>query len=362
MTTLLVLREQIKKFYARYGKHIVRILRFLTAFAVFQAANMTMGYMARLDSVWIALGLSVVCAFLPNGAFVVVAAVFTLIHLYAVSLEVFFVAAAAYLLFFCLYYVFQPGNSIILVLMPLMFVFRIPVAVPLVLALTSSALSAFSMSFGIIVFYMLRYVRDNAGVLSSTGSLSMPGRYTQMLNGVLGNTAMWATIAAFCVALWVVYFIRKRSFSHSWETAIAAGMIVVLLGLFMGVFLADVDLPVAEVIISTVAAGLISLVLEFFLFHLDYSRTEYVQFEDDDYYYYVKAVPKVAVTRPEVTVTKISAKQTEEEQKEESVNTTELLTAGKDLEETKVLFEQNGAPEESAGPKEAQGVNHGEAD
>ena len=142
MTTLLVLREQIKKFYARYGKHIVRILRFLTAFAVFQAANMTMGYMARLDSVWIALGLSVVCAFLPNGAFVVVAAVFTLIHLYAVSLEVFFVAAAAYLLFFCLYYVFQPGNSIILVLMPLMFVFRIPVAVPLVLALTSSALSA----------------------------------------------------------------------------------------------------------------------------------------------------------------------------------------------------------------------------
>lgn len=33
--------------------------------------------------------------------------------------------------------------------------------------------------------------------------------------------------------------------------------------------------------------------IEFLCFNLDYSRTEKVQFEDDEYYYYVKAVPKV---------------------------------------------------------------------
>ncbi len=369
MTTLLVLREQIKRFYARYGKHLIRVLRFLTAFAAFAVVNETMGYMTRLDSIWISLGLAVICAFLPNGAFVVIAALFTLVHLYAVSLEVFFVAAAAYLLFFCLYYVFQPGDSIVLVLMPLMFVCRIPVVVPLVLALTSSALSAFSMSFGIVTFYMLRYVRDNAGVLSSTGSLSMPGRYTQMINGVLGNTAMWVTIAAFCATLLVVYFIRKRSFSHSWETAIVAGLIVNLLGLFMGIFIADVQLPIAEVVISAVAAGIVGMVLEFFLFHLDYSRTEYVQFEDDDYYYYVKAVPKVAVTRPEVTVTKINTKKRDggeqEEQpvaRQEMGNTAEILTAGKDLEETKVLFEQQRPKGADRQAQEAQGVDYGETD
>ena len=42
--------------------------------------------------------------------------------------------------------------------------------------------------------------------------------------------------------------------------------------------------------------------LQFFAFSVDYSRTEYTQFEDDDYYYYVKAVPKLAVTRPEPKV------------------------------------------------------------
>ena len=30
----------------------------------------------------------------------------------------------------------------------------------------------------------------------------------------------------------------------------------------------------------------------FFFFSVDYTCTEYVQFEDDDYYYYVKAVPR----------------------------------------------------------------------
>ena len=35
---------------------------------------------------------------------------------------------------------------------------------------------------------------------------------------------------------------------------------------------------------------------------MDYTRTEHVQFEDDDYYYYVKAVPKKTVAVREVTV------------------------------------------------------------
>jgi hypothetical protein len=34
--------------------------------------------------------------------------------------------------------------------------------------------------------------------------------------------------------------------------------------------------------------------------NLDYARTERVQFEDDDYYYYVKAVPKKMVAVREV--------------------------------------------------------------
>ena len=40
-----------------------------------------------------------------------------------------------------------------------------------------------------------------------------------------------------------------------------------------------------------------------------YSRTENVQFEDDEYYYYVKAVPKVVVQMPEKQVKHITEHQ-----------------------------------------------------
>ena len=51
---------------------------------------------------------------------------------------------------------------------------------------------------------------------------------------------------------------------------------------------------------------LIAKVVEFFAFHVDYSRVEKVQFEDDEYYYYVKAVPKITVETPSKTVKRIN--------------------------------------------------------
>ena len=348
MTTLLVLRERVKRFYARYGGHIIRILRFLTAFSALFLTDLYIGYMTKISHIGIALGAAVICAFLPWSVTVGVCAVFVLVNLYAVSMEVFFVTAAVFFLFLCVYGVFQPGNSILLVLMPVLFMAKMPLVVPVVLGLTGTMFGVIPMSFGIAIYYMLKYVKENAGILASTGSLSMPGRYTQMINGVLGNRTMWVVMAACALTLLVVYLIRRLSVNHAWEIAIVVGTIVNILCLFIGVFVADISVPVVTIIISSFFAAAVGLVLEFFLFHLDYTRTEIVQFEDDDYYYYVKAVPKVAVTQPEVTVTKINAKKNEDQAVEEELftirqelgNKAEIMTARKDLEETKELLKE----------------------
>jgi len=42
-------------------------------------------------------------------------------------------------------------------------------------------------------------------------------------------------------------------------------------------------------------------------FGVDYGRTENVQFEDDEYYYYVKAVPKMTVAVQAKTVKRINS-------------------------------------------------------
>ena len=62
------------------------------------------------------------------------------------------------------------------------------------------------------------------------------------------------------------------------------------------------------IVLGTAAAVVVGLLMEFFLFHLDYTRTERVQFEDDEYYYYVKAVPKVFVAKKDKRVKRITPK------------------------------------------------------
>ena len=61
----------------------------------------------------------------------------------------------------------------------------------------------------------------------------------------------------------------------------------------------------------------IAFVLEFFVFGGDYSRTERLEYEDDEYYYYVKAVPKASVSTSERSIKKINAEPVREEKKKE---------------------------------------------
>ena len=48
-------------------------------------------------------------------------------------------------------------------------------------------------------------------------------------------------------------------------------------------------------------------------FAVDFRRTEYVQYEDDEYYYYVKAVPKIKVTQKDRNVTDIKSGENEDD-------------------------------------------------
>ena len=84
---------------------------------------------------------------------------------------------------------------------------------------------------------------------------------------------------------------------------------VMILG---GIYLFDIDgiFKVWMVCLFTVLSIAIVFVLQFFILAVDYSRTEYTQFEDDDYYYYVKAVPKIKVTATDVRVKHINVKRT----------------------------------------------------
>ena len=75
----------------------------------------------------------------------------------------------------------------------------------------------------------------------------------------------------------------------------------------------DLNINIVQTIIYTVVSVVVGLLLEFLVFGGDYSRTERLEYEDDEYYYYVKAVPKAAVATSERSIKKINAEPVKED-------------------------------------------------
>ena len=86
--------------------------------------------------------------------------------------------------------------------------------------------------------------------------------------------------------------VRTRAVDHAWKIASAAGAVVSVIIAAAGNMALGTGVSYVSIAVSACLGILVGLVLEFLFFSVDYSRTENIQFEDDEYYYYVKAVPQ----------------------------------------------------------------------
>ncbi len=307
MMGLLVLKERLKGFYARFDIYVNPLIKFIFSCMAFFLMNSNIGFSSKLTEPFVPLVLALVCSFLPYGAISFLASGFMLIHLSGISLEITLVMAIFIVVVGLLYYGFQPGDSYLLVLTPLFFLLKIPYAIPLIVGLSGSVVSVIPVSCGVFIYYTLLYVKQNAGVLTNDMSVNEVQKFMQIMNSLLANKQMLLMVGAFALALLVVVIVRNLSIDYSWLIAIIAGTITQLSVIFIGDIALNVTVSVLGLLLGMLVSILISAIYTFFVFAVDYSRTEYVQFEDDDYYYYVKAVPKLTVSTPDVKVQKINA-------------------------------------------------------
>lgn len=306
MTSLLEFREKLKLIYSKNEVFILPVVKFLLAFLALNLVNGQLGYMDRLDNIALVLIVSLLCSFLPNGCIILFAALFSLLHLYALSLEVAVVGFCLYLVMFLLFFRFGPKDSIVVLLTPVLFVWRIPYVIPIAMGLLGTPAAAVSVGCGVAVYYFLDNVAAIAPIIGAMDAGEASAKLRMVIDGLLVNKAMLVMIVAFAATVIVVYLIRRMSIDYSWTIAMIAGAIFNLVILLIGDLLYDTNISVGGAVLGSVLAILVAKVLEFFRFCVDYSRTEKVQFEDDEYYYYVKAVPKMTVTAQTKTVKRIN--------------------------------------------------------
>lgn len=306
MTDLLEIREKIKLLYSRLEVFILPFIKFLLAFVVLLTLNSRLGYMIRLDNTALVLIVALMCSFLPTGFIIFFGMMFSLLHMYALSLEVALVGLCMYLLMFLLFFRFSLKEAIVVVLTPLLFHLHVPYVVPIAVGLVCGPAAIVSVGCGVAVYYLLQVVVDISPAINTMGEDEAIGRIRLVLDAIMGHREMLVMIAAFAITVLVVYLIRRLSIDHAWTIAMISGALINIVMLLIGDLIYDINISVASLLLGNLLALALAKIIEFFRFCVDYSRTEKVQFEDDEYYYYVKAIPKMSVAMSTKTVKRIN--------------------------------------------------------
>ena len=307
MTTLLVMKQILMTLYSKYEVYITPLLKFVLALISLLLINSRIGYMDSIDRTTVVLIIALMCSFMPMNFIVIVSAIFILLHFYSFSLECAAVVGVGFLLMFLLYLRFSPKDTLVVVLLPVCFLLKIPYVIPLAMGLIGTPASAVSVACGVIAYYMVHYVAQNVSVIAAMADDAPAVKLRFIIDGILQNREMIVTIAAFSITVIMVYLIRRLSVDYAWTIAMVAGIVVDIMVLLVGDLMFDTNVALFGVIFGNVISFLLTLILQFFVFNVDYSRTEKVQFEDDEYYYYVKAVPKVVVSKPDKKVKQINS-------------------------------------------------------
>ena len=297
MTIMLEIRERFKVFYNKNSAYIVLFLKFILALFFFLNINQTLGFMEPLNSIFIVLVLALICSLLSFFATIGIGFLLVIGHCYAAGIEVAAFALVILLVLLIFYLRLAGEDAIGVILTPLAFVYNIPFAVPMGLGLLRGPTSLFSVVCGTIFYYFTILIRDQASIMKGIDKSEITKKIQILIDGLIKNRDMWTAIVALVAVVVIVYALRRMVAKFAWEIAIATGGLCYLIIMIGYNSFMDLQVSILGLFVQVIIICAAAFLVKFFVFNVDYTRTESLQYEDDEYHYFVKAVPKINIAR-----------------------------------------------------------------
>jgi len=338
MEQLLIIREVIVKFFKRFEAFILPLLKFGLGYFVFSRIN-------DIGHVHAALA-PLIDAFSPVMVNFLFAILFTVVPMslswviIIISITVQFtanieiaVAVFLFLLFVFLFYArMAPRESILILFTIIAFQFNVPYLVPILVGLYFPVTAIIAVTVGVFVnaqISVLFGLMTPGGAIAGMGDLDIADLftelpdafmeiYTTLMSSLTASQTWLFTSIIFAMVIILVHFVSRHSIDYSKEIAILLGCVMNIFGFIVAVLVMDETVSIGFVILGTIICGFIAWLVRLFDSILDYQRAESVQFEDDNNYYHVRIVPKVAITKSHRVVKRIRSQPEDDDNPEEN--------------------------------------------
>lgn len=308
MMQILEFRARLKELYQKFQMFIDPVLRFFVAFVTFAVINNAIGYDARFDKITVVLLLSLLCAFTPSAVLVFMAMALSLAHVYSVAKLLSILMVVVFLVLYLIFVRFTPKFGYVVLGIPILFGLHIPYVFPILLGLIATPLTILPAGCGVAVYYLVHIIQEEVAATADITEIEdiLP-LYLNVIDKIMKNNQLIMTIAVFAIIISVVYVVRRLKIEYAYEIAIGAGALTTIICFLIVDLKLSIPKQIGAMILGSLISAVIVIIIQFFRRVLDYTAVENVQFEDDDYYYYVKAVPKINVSMKNVKVKRINA-------------------------------------------------------
>ncbi|MBQ0058819.1 MAG: hypothetical protein KBS83_02490, partial [Lachnospiraceae bacterium] len=249
------------------------------------------------SGIYLLLVFALLSAILPWEAIPCFAGFLIIGYAFGIGLEAAAIAALVVIMLVVLFLRFAPKSGPVLLLMPITMFFGVTQVVPVCAGLKHRLSSVFAVGSSVVVYYLivaLNVLRDNG-----PGEGDMLSNLEQLTNGVFGKPEMVMNLVVLCAVFIITYAVRNLAVAGSYPVSVGVGSLAYPVLMLIASALTGVKVPVGLILISTIVSIIVSTIFVFFIYDVDYKAAKYLQFEDDDYFYYVKALPKNVVVLSE---------------------------------------------------------------
>ncbi len=293
MTAILSIKNKLRDFCRKQDEIVTPIFKFVWTLIVFISLQKMFHYSDLGSKTEVTILLAILTALLPDAFMFVMAGILIALHTFSVSLEVGAVFVVMYIVMFCVYIRFFPQFAYVMFLVPVFFMLGIPYAAPIAIAVLAGLGGMVPAVMGVVLYFFSESTAEISRLLATEDVENEIEAFKQLSDVIIHNKEMYVAAIIFAITIAVTAVLTKFTYDYALYIAIAAGTVVNILASIFAGYIVSNDVEMGAVVIGSIVGIIFAAIVRFGQGILDYQHTERVQFEDDDYYYYVKAVPKI---------------------------------------------------------------------
>ena len=304
IATLLVFRGRVQAFFEKNYRVIRGLLKGLVVLLALLVLAQVFPQGVFVEMQWLFIIAAVICGLSPDVVSIATIMGDIVIEIWNVSYILSLTMMMILFIYLLLFGRKTKAQWYLILTIPLFSFLKMGFLVPVIAALFLGPGMIPALMMGIILRFgmegVAEYTATARGIMTDTNPFSS---LKYLIDYMASNRLLLVALIVYIATFLVIYLLRKSNFRYSPQIAILTGCIVLYTLEMISNIIWQLELDLLMTSLLVILTMVIAYIVQFFRLSLDYHGTRKLQFEDDEYFYYVTAIPKynVAVAQNEVT-------------------------------------------------------------